>query len=83
MGVGVWCVGMLLGVWGNTLCECVPGSAHCGVAGLVASWCVGVVCENWRVDASIDQACFGAAAFCCVVVLGCVWLCDFFLFVVF
>lgn len=33
---------------------CVPGSARCASALFVVGvWCVGVVCENWRVDASI------------------------------
>ena len=33
---------------------CVPGSARCASAlCVVGVWCVGVVCENWRVDASI------------------------------
>lgn len=66
--VRVWCVGMLLGVWGNTLlCVCLD-LRIVGSLVVVASWCVGVVCENWRVDASIDQACSGRLVGVCLVV---------------
>ena len=72
------CVGMLLGVWGNTN-VCVPNCLMlmCHLVWVVC-WCVGVVCENWRVDASIMHLDAGL----CGLVFGCVFVFLFFLFFV-
>ena len=69
-------VGMLLGVWGSTGCLCVLDLHGLMCALFVCVGCVGVVCENWRVDASIIF-CF----FLCVLVCACeiprVFVCVF------
>ena len=73
------CVGMLLGVWGNTN-VCVPNCLMlmCHLVWVVC-WCVGVVCENWRVDASIMHLDAGLLGWCLGV---CLFFCFFcFLFV--
>ena len=49
------CVGALLGVWGGTV-VCSLVACVLLVVFVGCWWCVGVVCENWIVDASMTDA---------------------------
>lgn len=66
-------------VSGATRFVCVPNCLMlmCHLVWVVC-WCVGVVCENWRVDASIMHLDAGL----CGLVFGCVFVFLFFLFFV-
>ena len=66
-------------VSGATRFVCVPNylMLMCHLVWVVC-WCVGVVCENWRVDASIMHS--DAGLFW--LVFGCVFVFLFFLFFV-
>lgn len=82
--LGVWLLGsnakdgMLLGVWGNMVCSwwaLCDSLCVCACRGL----CGVVLCENWRVDASIIDHVRAVCA--CVVVVFFLFCLCFLLFV--